>query len=104
MRLGTASANFVGLIDKLEQRGLVERRTAADRRSYALHLTAAGRKLIKSLHTLNTMQEQRLRASLDPQRRALLLDALNTIVASIDEPPVRAGVVEDEPDATDKRR
>lgn len=89
--LGIKRANFVGLIDKLEERGLVERTPAADRRSYALHLTVPGRKFMKSLHTLNTMQEERLRGALDPQQRALLLGALNAMVASIEELSVRNG-------------
>jgi len=94
--LGIKRANFVGLIDKLEERGLVERTPAADRRSYALHLTALGRKFVKSLHALNTLQEQRLRAALSPQQRALVLDTLNAIVASVDESSVRVVATEEE--------
>lgn len=41
--LGIKRANFVALINGLEQRGLVERRLpAGDRRSQALHLTGRG--------------------------------------------------------------
>jgi len=94
--LGIKRANFVGLIDKLEERRLVERIQAADRRSYALHLTEEGRKFMASLHALNTAQEQRLRAALTPQQRTLLLDALNAIVSSIDGVPARAGPPDEE--------
>jgi len=82
--LGIKRANFVGLIDKLEQRGLVERISAADRRSYALHLTAHGRKFVKTLHTLNVVQEDRLRAVLSPEQGSMLLEALNAIINSVD--------------------
>lgn len=45
--LGIKRANFVALINGLEQRGLTERHVATgDRRSNALHLTSAGEDLI----------------------------------------------------------
>jgi DNA-binding MarR family transcriptional regulator len=94
--LGIKRANFVGLIDKLEERELVERTPAADRRSYALYLTAAGRKLVKTLHTLNAMHEQRLRAALTPQQQARLLEGLNAIVASVEDASSRNGAADDE--------
>src|SRR3954453_4845677 len=43
-RLGVFPSRLVGLLDELERLGLVERRDSpTDRRSYALHLTGAGR-------------------------------------------------------------
>jgi len=43
-RLYVTKGNISGLLDRLETAGLVERRsTAADRRSYEIHLTPAGR-------------------------------------------------------------
>ena len=43
-RLYVTKGNISGLLDRLETAGLVERRsTAADRRQYEIHLTAAGR-------------------------------------------------------------
>jgi DNA-binding MarR family transcriptional regulator len=45
-RLYVTKGNVSGLIDRLVEAGLVERRAiATDRRSYALHLTAVGRDL-----------------------------------------------------------
>src|SRR4051812_22720306 len=42
-RMGVFPSRLVGLLDELERLGLVERRDSpSDRRSYALHLTAAG--------------------------------------------------------------
>ena len=44
--LGCDASNVTGLVDRLEARGLVERRPAvADRRMKVLHLTAAGSRL-----------------------------------------------------------
>lgn len=46
-RLYVTKGNVSGLIDRLAAQGLVERRALpADRRSYALHLTARGRALV----------------------------------------------------------
>lgn len=45
-RLYVTKGNVSGLVDRLVQAGLVERRAIlGDRRSYALHLTAEGRRL-----------------------------------------------------------
>ena len=95
--LGIKRANFVGLIDKLEERRLVERTPASDRRSYALYLTAQGRKFMQSLHILNTRQENRLRAALTTEQCNMLLDALNTIVSAVDEQTIRTAPVDDDP-------
>jgi DNA-binding MarR family transcriptional regulator len=43
-------SNLTGLVDRLEQRGLVARReVAADRRAYSVVLTAAGSKLLQGI-------------------------------------------------------
>jgi MarR family transcriptional regulator, organic hydroperoxide resistance regulator len=44
-RLYVTKGNVSGLVDRLVEAGLVERRTAGDRRSHALHLTGKGRAL-----------------------------------------------------------
>ncbi|WP_082365094.1 MarR family winged helix-turn-helix transcriptional regulator [Bosea vaviloviae] len=45
-RLYVTKGNVSGLVDRLVQAGLVERRAiAGDRRSYAMHLTPEGRRL-----------------------------------------------------------
>jgi len=48
--IGLNPTRMVFLVDELEQRGLVERRrNAADRRSYALYLTAQGRDTLRQI-------------------------------------------------------
>jgi DNA-binding MarR family transcriptional regulator len=48
-RLYVTKGNVSGLVDRLEQSGLVERRAiAGDRRSFALHLTEEGRRLAEA--------------------------------------------------------
>jgi DNA-binding MarR family transcriptional regulator len=65
--LGIQRTNFVGFAEALEQRGLIERRRAPhSRRSYALHLTAAGRALLNEALELHGDLERRLAAKLGP--------------------------------------
>lgn len=43
--------NMVGMLDKLQQRGLIERKASdKDLRAHALHLTSKGEKLLEHLH------------------------------------------------------
>lgn len=59
--LGIKRANFVPMIDELERRGLVRRAaTPNDRRSYALVLTARGKRLMPGLHAAADAHERRL--------------------------------------------
>jgi DNA-binding MarR family transcriptional regulator len=54
-RLYVTKGNISGLIDRLEEAGLVKRRsTAADRRQHAIHLTKTGRAMAE-----RAMQVQR---------------------------------------------
>ncbi len=58
-----SSGNITLVIDNLEKRGLVKReRNKEDRRSYAVDLTAAGRKLIKTIfprHAAKVVEEMK---------------------------------------------
>lgn len=75
--LSIKRANQVALIDELEQRGLVARRQRTDdRRSHALHLTAAGKKLTKKLLALHAEHEARIARQLGAKERAQLLGLL----------------------------
>ena len=73
-------STVVTVIDKLEQRGLVERRAAVpDRRAYALVLTEAGSKLLKRLKMLVLEHEQRLCKNLTNAERGQLVRLLQRI-------------------------
>ncbi|HWL03983.1 MAG TPA: MarR family transcriptional regulator [Xanthobacteraceae bacterium] len=89
--LNIKRANFVALIDALERRGLAERTAATDRRSYALYLTASGRKLLKTLDALNAVHEDKVAASIGQERRAQLLALLSALTAPLD-----GGEIDDE--------
>ena len=82
--LGIKRANFVGLIDALEKRGLAVRTPAVDRRSHALHLTEQGRKFLKPLRALNAAHEARLCAALGEHGRESLVAALKAIATSVE--------------------
>jgi DNA-binding MarR family transcriptional regulator len=59
--LGIKRTNFVGLFNRLEERGLVERRTVpTDGRANALFLTPAGKKLHSKLTRIASVHEDRI--------------------------------------------
>ncbi|MFG7942567.1 MarR family winged helix-turn-helix transcriptional regulator [Streptomyces cacaoi] len=75
--LGMPPSRFVPFADKLEERGLIERRrNPGDRRLYALHLTDEGVTLLSALGEVAAAHEQRMCQALTPdeheQLRALL--------------------------------
>jgi len=76
--LGIQKANFVSLLDRLEERGLTERRkVGGDRRSSALHLTPAGEVFVKKLETAHAALENKLTARLGSRRSLQLLELLH---------------------------
>lgn len=79
--LGIQRANFVALFDLLEARGLAERRPyARDRRSYALHLTPAGERLVTRAQAIEAAHERHLEQILGPDGRSQLLVLLRQLV------------------------
>lgn len=59
--LGIKKPNFVAMIDRLQARGLVHRAAAPnDRRSHALFLTDAGKRLMRKLHRIAAQHEKRV--------------------------------------------
>ncbi len=72
---------MVKLIDGLEARGLVERRrNPADRRSYALYPTAAGRKALVAMMPQMQIGEAELAAALSDAERDRLIELLHALV------------------------
>jgi DNA-binding MarR family transcriptional regulator len=81
-RLGVFPSRLVGLLDELEERGLVERRDSpSDRRSYALHLTAAGRETLERLGRIAREHNDALCAALSESERVQLAGLLSRIAA-----------------------
>ena len=69
--LGYDKGQLVGLLDELEDAGLVERRRdPADRRRHVVRMTAAGRKTLERLRRLSAGLEDEFLAPLDEKERA----------------------------------
>jgi len=79
--LGMFPSRLVGLLDELQKMKLVERRESPnDRRTYALHLTKAGRDTLSKLEEVSEQVQDDLCAALNAKERALLSELLTRIV------------------------
>lgn len=67
-------------IDRLEQRGLVERAGTSDRRKVIVRLTPAGFDLVEEVVGAHLATEHELLGSLDERRRAQLAGLLRTVL------------------------
>jgi DNA-binding MarR family transcriptional regulator len=69
-KLRMYASRLVSILDDLEKRGLLERRAAeGDRRLYALHLTAEGKKSLAAIGQAARQHEKELLASLTEEER-----------------------------------
>ena len=87
-RLRISPSWMVAVVDELEQRGLLERRPhARDRRVRNLHLTAAGKKLLKQAERQAVQFDRRVAAELGEVELAQLLDLLDRVAAGLELEP-----------------
>lgn len=78
--IGLNPTQMVFLVDELEGRGFVERRrNPADRRSYALYLTPAGRDMLSKVQETGRVHQARLGASLSESEQEQLTELLRRI-------------------------
>jgi DNA-binding MarR family transcriptional regulator len=81
-RLHVNRTLMVAVADTLERRGLVERRRdPVDRRSYALHITAAGSEELERLHGVVERADRRMTERLDDAERERLNALLRKLIA-----------------------
>lgn len=79
--LGVDRSTIVAAVDKLEKRGLVERRPVPhDRRAHALNLTGEGQRTYKKALSLIERHEARISGRLSVQERAQLLALLDKVM------------------------
>lgn len=89
-RLGMFPSRLVGIIDEMEGLGLVERRSSpTDRRSHAVHLTAAGEAALEAIQRVSRAYQEEICAGLGEAERAQLASLLGRIAA---EQGLRPGV------------
>jgi len=72
-------STMVGVIDKLEERALIERRRGEDRRTNGLWLTRAGRTLLSRMKERIEQHERRVAARLTPAERGQLIVLLEKL-------------------------
>jgi DNA-binding MarR family transcriptional regulator len=83
--LGVDRSVLVGLLDQLEERGLVERRRDPnDRRRQMVNLTPAGRRQLAAFRKMVQQIEDDFLAPLDEEERATLHDLLLRVAARRD--------------------
>jgi DNA-binding MarR family transcriptional regulator len=95
--LAVTAPNITLLLDRLSERGWVERvRSETDRRAQNLHLTAAGEKLARRAHAVSKTMEQEMLRHLSEGERVMLLELLQKVarqrqpVGRTPPPPRRA--------------
>ncbi|WP_431278579.1 MarR family winged helix-turn-helix transcriptional regulator [Leifsonia poae] len=83
----TSAASVSSLLQGLERRGLIERRTDPENeRSKRVYATSAGSELIAGFETAMTDADESILAPLDEDERATLLALLTKITAELPQP------------------
>lgn len=81
--LGMQKANCVPTMSELERRGLIiRRRSSADARSYELHITHKGKRVLQRAGELHSLHEQRLIERIGIEGRDQLLRLLGKLTGS----------------------
>ncbi len=80
-QIGFDTSTIGGVIDRLERRGLIERRASAtDRRVRLLQVTSAGQALLQAVIPAMLKAQQRILAPLPADERPRFLALLKTVV------------------------
>lgn len=70
-------------IDRLEERGLVERASATDRRKVIVRLTASGRTTVEEVVVTHMATERQILAPLSVRQQAQLVELLRTTLVGL---------------------
>jgi DNA-binding MarR family transcriptional regulator len=83
----TSAASVSSLLQGLERRGLVERRTdAGNERSKSVYVTTLGEELITGFESAMARADETILAPLNPQERATLIALLQKVTAELPQP------------------
>lgn len=83
-KLLMSGGNVTGVVDRLEQKALVCRVVdTEDRRTFVIHLTEAGSKLIREIFPQHAAQIEKLTAALSTKEKATLIALLKKLGHSI---------------------
>ena len=78
--VGADRSTMVPILDRLERRGLIERRTVpGDRRAYALALGETGRRRMDEFRSTVREHKRRITAGMSASERAMLIDLLGRL-------------------------
>jgi DNA-binding MarR family transcriptional regulator len=92
-RIGRTHSATVRVVDKLAERGLVEKdRARQDARAQSLKLSKAGKRTLQQLHATRNQVTDELLTSLDPAQRTALESAIRAILHRCVEPGRQADV------------
>ena len=81
--IGLPASRIVGLVDRLEARGWIERRTVGtDRRRHALYLSPLGRKALDQITVVGADHERAFTGALGPAERDELIRLLERIASA----------------------
>ena len=84
-RAGLNKSALVGIVDDLEQRGLIERdRASADRRRYQVSVTPEGEQAMRELFALVDRQERDIRDAFGGRDMTALLELLDRAIAALE--------------------
>ena len=82
-KLGMFPSRLVGVIDEMEELGLLERRASpSDRRTHALYLTEAGSHALEEIRRVSSRIQEEICHSLSVAEREQLADLLRRIVVA----------------------
>jgi DNA-binding MarR family transcriptional regulator len=84
-RAGLNKSALVGIIDQLEQRGLIARdRSTTDRRRYGVTVTPDGEQAMQSLFAAVNQEEKPIRDALGERDMAVLLELLDGAIGALE--------------------
>ena len=80
----TSGANITGVVDRLEEKGLVQRvMEAEDRRTYRIHLTEAGSRLIAEIFPAHAQTIEKMTGVLSENEKTTLIKLLKKLGKSM---------------------